>query len=268
MNTNPQVPGHRQALGPTVDNTEFSDLDAEMFLDDDFDVEQLDAIEQQAIGSLDFNERSSDCLTPKNAAKKMKISEAGRTLAQIPLHLNGNQNEPGPSTSNNERVQRNFSSFPSQGEEFTRMEDMDDFADYYNEPEAIQYNSNKNIFSAISNRIESKKPKLVNARTLPVKVGNTPYIYLKQLAEVLEVKKFNKTFSVKAQIIKLNGKLSLQNHLWVLSCKICDGSAFLDVDVSSEVLSQLVGYTPSEMSKMKSQMASNSSLKEKMQEVR
>lgn len=274
MNTNPQFPGHMQTLRPTVnhtdslENTGFSDLDAEMFLDDDFDVDQLEAIEQQAIESLNFNERSSDCRTPKNAAKKMKISEAGRTLVQIPLHLNDNQHEPGSST-NDEQVQMNFSSFPSQGEEFTRMEDMDDFADHYNEPDSIRCSSNKNIFRVLSNRIESKKHEIVtNERTLPVKVGNTPYIYLKQLDEVPEVKKLNKTFIVKAQIIKLNGKLALQNHLWVLSCKICDGSAFLDVDVSSEVLSQMVGYTPLEMSKMKSQMASNPSLKDKMSEVR
>ncbi|CAH2043182.1 unnamed protein product, partial [Iphiclides podalirius] len=101
----------------------------------------------------------------------------------------------------------------------------------------------------------------------PISVPCDPFVYIKQIAELSESERAGRVFRVKGQIIKLLSKLSVGKDGWSLKCAIVDGTGSLEVDFTSDVLSQLVGYTPAEMNRIKKQMATQPELKEKAVEA-
>lgn len=96
----------------------------------------------------------------------------------------------------------------------------------------------------------------------PVKVDKEPFVYIKQINELPMIERMGKIFKIKGQILKLLSKLSVGKDGWSLKCTLIDGTGRIDVDFTSDVLSQLVGFTPSEMNVMKKEMATSSATKE------
>ncbi|XP_026756199.2 recQ-mediated genome instability protein 1-like [Galleria mellonella] len=97
----------------------------------------------------------------------------------------------------------------------------------------------------------------------PITVCADPFVYIKQINELNVTERAGRVFRVKAQIIKLLSKLSVGKEGWSLRCTIVDGTGSLDVDFASNVLSELVGFTPEEMQSIKKQIATNPEMKEK-----
>lgn len=56
---------------------------------------------------------------------------------------------------------------------------------------------------------------------------------------------------VKAFIVTLLGKLSSRNGLWHVSATISDGTGYLDVELSDEVLTGLLGFSVAEKGALK-----------------
>lgn len=76
-----------------------------------------------------------------------------------------------------------------------------------------------------------------------------PFIYLSVLMarkpkEVITVK-------VKAFIVTLTGNLSSSGGVWCVTAKISDGTAYLDVDFIDEILTSMIGFSVSEMKRLK-----------------
>lgn len=111
---------------------------------------------------------------------------------------------------------------------------------------------------------DAKEQEMYNPKPQgPITINPEPFIYIKQINDLAEESKRGKVFRVKGQIMRLLSKLSVGKDGWSLRCTIVDGSGSIDVDFTSEVLSQVVGYTPQEMNQMKKQMSSQPDLKEK-----
>ncbi|XP_068617889.1 recQ-mediated genome instability protein 1-like [Battus philenor] len=97
----------------------------------------------------------------------------------------------------------------------------------------------------------------------PVQVSKEPFVYIKQIKELSDTQLSGKVFKVKAQIMKLLSKLSVGRDGWSLKCEIVDGTGTLNVDFTSDVLSELVGLTPIEVNRIKKHMATKPEMKEK-----
>lgn len=105
-----------------------------------------------------------------------------------------------------------------------------------------------------------------SSRSSVLEMPMEPFAYIKQINDLDE--KIGRVFKVKAQILKVLSKLTVGKQGWQLRCKILDGTGTLDVDFSSDVLSNLVGFTPQEMIKMKGQIAKDPEVKGKVDSVR
>ncbi|XP_041462919.1 recQ-mediated genome instability protein 1-like [Lytechinus variegatus] len=79
-----------------------------------------------------------------------------------------------------------------------------------------------------------------------------PFVYLIKMVNQLEKKEACR-FDVKGFIMTLVSSLS-HNPTWSLAAKINDGTMSLDVDISDKVLSDMIGFTVSEMMEMKARM--------------
>nr|XP_033783811.1 recQ-mediated genome instability protein 1 [Geotrypetes seraphini]XP_033783817.1 recQ-mediated genome instability protein 1 [Geotrypetes seraphini] len=80
-------------------------------------------------------------------------------------------------------------------------------------------------------------------------LDNLPYTYL----SVLLARKTNKveTVQIKSFIVTLSGSLTSSSGFWSIKAKISDGTAYLDVDFKDEVLTKFIGFSVSDMKRLK-----------------
>ncbi|XP_029473215.1 recQ-mediated genome instability protein 1 [Rhinatrema bivittatum] len=80
-------------------------------------------------------------------------------------------------------------------------------------------------------------------------LDSPPFTYL----SVLLARNINtvKTVQIKSFIVTLNGNLSNSSGFWSIKAKISDGTAYLDVDFKDEVLTKLIGFSVSDMKRLK-----------------
>ncbi|KAH3819646.1 hypothetical protein DPMN_121386 [Dreissena polymorpha] len=101
-----------------------------------------------------------------------------------------------------------------------------------------------------------------------VKCGNTddleceyPFTYLcKVMGQPLTQQPVYHT--VKAYISTLTSKLNNVDNKWTLSCKINDGTRAVDVDLSSQLLTEMIGFSPAEANTMKARIRTEPGLKQ------
>lgn len=92
-------------------------------------------------------------------------------------------------------------------------------------------------------KIETSGTSSVPAVTL----SSPPFTYLCLLEELMSKPKFHTTeIHVKAFIVTLLGKLSSNNGVWRVCATISDGTGYLDVELSNEVLTNLLGFSVAE----------------------
>ncbi|XP_077330981.1 recQ-mediated genome instability protein 1 isoform X1 [Lithobates pipiens] len=97
------------------------------------------------------------------------------------------------------------------------------------------------------------------SQTVSVKLDSPPFTYLSVL--------FNdksgtcKQIKLKAFIVTLIGNLTSSSGLWSVKAKISDGTGYLDVEISNDVLTKLIGFSVPEMKKLKKDPTQQSRLK-------
>ncbi|XP_030592862.1 recQ-mediated genome instability protein 1 [Archocentrus centrarchus] len=98
----------------------------------------------------------------------------------------------------------------------------------------------------------SKKDAQSGSTISPVTLTSPPFTYL-SLLENLMSKPLLQTIEihVKAFIVTLLGKLSSSNGVWSVSATISDGTGYLDVELSNEVLTGLLGFSVAEKGALK-----------------
>lgn len=81
---------------------------------------------------------------------------------------------------------------------------------------------------------------------------SSPFTYLCLLDELIsKPRPHTLEIRVKAFIVTLSGKLSSSNGLWRVSATISDGTGYLDVELSDEVLTGLLGFSVAEKGALK-----------------
>lgn len=119
----------------------------------------------------------------------------------------------------------------------------------------VQHRSSRDTEST-SYETEASRSSKQNARCgstrPPVTLTSPPFTYLclledlmsKPLLHIMEI-------HVKAFIVTLLGKLSSSNGVWSVSATISDGTGYLDVELSNEVLTGLLGFSVAEKGALK-----------------
>nr|DBA28012.1 TPA: hypothetical protein GDO54_008438 [Pyxicephalus adspersus] len=70
-----------------------------------------------------------------------------------------------------------------------------------------------------------------------------------------------KQIKLKAFIVTLTGNLTSSSGIWSIKAKISDGTGYLDVEISNDVLTKLIGFSVPEMKKLKKDPTQQSKLK-------
>ncbi|KAL4226488.1 recQ-mediated genome instability protein 1 [Mactra antiquata] len=93
-----------------------------------------------------------------------------------------------------------------------------------------------------------------------------PFTYL---SKVMTVKPCEQPqyFTVKAYISTLTSKLSSTEGRWTLSCKINDGTMAVDVDLSDQVLTEMIGISTKQSMVMRQKMKTDPSIKKTLQKA-
>ncbi|KAK2837180.1 hypothetical protein Q5P01_014392 [Channa striata] len=104
--------------------------------------------------------------------------------------------------------------------------------------------------SCSSNTRESVRP---SDSTVPlVTLTSPPFTYLCLLEELMSNPQPHTTeIQIKAFIVTLLGKLSSSNGIWCVCATISDGTGYLDVKLSDEVLTSLLGFSVAEKAALK-----------------
>ncbi|XP_031712150.1 recQ-mediated genome instability protein 1 [Anarrhichthys ocellatus] len=112
------------------------------------------------------------------------------------------------------------------------------FESSHNTPQGHNYNPNNAAFESV--KIDRQSDGSVPALTLT----SPPFTYLCLLEEMTSKPRPHAAeIRVKAFIVTLVGKLSSNNGLWRVCATISDGTGYLDVELSDEVLTGLLGFS-------------------------
>lgn len=83
-------------------------------------------------------------------------------------------------------------------------------------------------------------------------LSSSPFTYLCLLEQMMSRSDFQTTeICLKAFIVTLLGKLSSSNNVWKICATISDGTGYLDVELSDEVLRGLLGFSVEEKGVLK-----------------
>ncbi|KAM4616395.1 recQ-mediated genome instability protein 1 isoform 1-T2 [Polymixia lowei] len=117
-----------------------------------------------------------------------------------------------------------------------------------NIPQGLSYTSR----AAESGRISLKKEPKHNSTVPALTLTSPPFTYLCLVQDLISQPQPNATvIHVKAFIVTLLGKLTSNNGAWRICATICDGTSYLDVELSDEVLVRLLGFSVGEKQAMK-----------------
>ncbi|XP_029294775.1 LOW QUALITY PROTEIN: recQ-mediated genome instability protein 1 [Cottoperca gobio] len=182
----------------------------------------------------DFMDEDMDCLLAE--------VETGR-LNQLPVHQ-------GPSRARDSSANRTETSSSNCGFTSDLSRNATDrfsintepaFESSHNTPQVQNYTSSTAVFDPQS---EGSAPALT--------LTSPPFTYLCLLEEMMSKQQHHTTeICVKAFIVTLLGKLSSNNGFWRVCATISDGTGYLDVELSDEVLTGLLGFSVAEKGALK-----------------
>lgn len=142
---------------------------------------------------------------------------------------------------------RGMTPFPS--EEQTNKKDVSGFS-LFNKSTKTNTLQGKtdNVSTAEPNRVSSQS----DSNVLAVTLTSAPFTYLCLLEKLMRKPQPHPIeIQVKAFIVTLLGKLSSSNGVWSVSATISDGTGYLDVELSNEVLTGLLGFSVTEKNALK-----------------
>ncbi|XP_068093095.1 recQ-mediated genome instability protein 1 [Hyperolius riggenbachi] len=111
-------------------------------------------------------------------------------------------------------------------------------------------NPNENSSTAVASATASN--------TQPVSVLDPPFTYLSAVFN--DKSGTNRQIKLKSFIVTLSGSLSNSGGVWSIKAKISDGTGYLDVQFSNDVLTELIGFSVAEMKRLKKDPSQQSRL--------
>ncbi|XP_049775988.1 recQ-mediated genome instability protein 1-like isoform X2 [Schistocerca cancellata] len=93
-------------------------------------------------------------------------------------------------------------------------------------------------------------------------IDSKPFVYIQQIKDAKLTTPA--IYTVKGFVLSLTSFLKTKFDGWYLTAKLCDGSATLDVQFSSDVLDNFIGYSLNEVKAMKKDVDKNPLIKERL----
>jgi hypothetical protein len=88
--------------------------------------------------------------------------------------------------------------------------------------------------------------------SFPISVSKNPYVYLKQVLDQWDSLAENRRIvKVKACIATVISNIQVVDGNWTLAVSINDGTGSMNCKISSEILNEIIGFSPTEMKQMK-----------------
>ncbi|CAH4030234.1 unnamed protein product [Pieris brassicae] len=202
--------------------------------DDDFDLDQLAAIEAE------FSESPSNTNT-QHSNEMFKATYTGHSTETMSGEVPSDKPYKRLSDTNDSQPEKKF-----------KLNTVDDY------PEEDDLFEDEDYLKELELKLDERE-----MRKLPIEVSLEPFVYIRQINDLDVYDKVGKVFKIKGQIMKLLSKLSVGKEGWSLKCTLVDGTGAIDVEFTSDVLSKLVGITPQEMAEIKKEIAKKPELKEK-----
>ncbi|XP_071339233.1 recQ-mediated genome instability protein 1 [Trachinotus anak] len=116
----------------------------------------------------------------------------------------------------------------------------------------LAFDSSQSTNIAESDRQSADKDPQSDSTVTALTLTSPPFTYLCLLEELMSKAHAHATeIRIKAFIVTLLGKLSSNNGVWSICAAISDGTGYLDVELSDEVLTGLLGFSVSEKAALK-----------------
>lgn len=146
----------------------------------------------------------------------------------------------------------------------TSDEDTDFFAD---SPSGSGGEADVSLMRIVDETVESKilecSTSESSSRTLsvdpvkksyPIIVPEFPYVFIAQIKEKIDIlAQKRKIVKVKACVSTVVSNIKVEQGSWTLCVCINDGTDFLNCKISTNILSNIIGYTPDEMKRIKAE---------------
>ncbi|KAM4052831.1 recQ-mediated genome instability protein 1 isoform 1-T1 [Anomaloglossus baeobatrachus] len=117
------------------------------------------------------------------------------------------------------------------------------------QPEISHHSSREIVMSsAIATSTPSTKQTPI-PEVVPCQLDLPPFTYLSTVLTYPSTTV--KCVKLKSFIVTLNGNLTSSSGIWSIKAKISDGTGYLDVEFSNEVLTKLIGFSVPEMKSLK-----------------
>ncbi|KAK5909838.1 hypothetical protein CesoFtcFv8_003731 [Champsocephalus esox] len=111
---------------------------------------------------------------------------------------------------------------------------------------------NNSSTTAVIDRLSARTEPQSNSSAPALSLASPPFTYLSLLEEMMSKPQHPPTeIRVKAFIVTLLGKLSSTNGFWRVCATISDGTGYMDVELSNEVLTGLLGFSVAEKGALK-----------------
>lgn len=252
-----------------LNQQEIQSMEDEDFPDEDFDalpIDELDAMMFQE--NVDFSQRVMELPPRAPTAQTAKFEQTSETSSGSRFS---------PSNSQSKMKKRVCGGRQAAGTPPASADALSDFMDedmdcmlidvqtggrtsfpVQQGPSTNQENYTKKTNTSISGcgpgsdssrSMTSPKQLLTPALTL----RSSPFTYLCLLEQMMSRSDFQTTeICLKAFIVTLLGKLSSSNNVWNICATISDGTGYLDVELSDEVLRGLLGFSVEEKGLLKS----------------
>ncbi|ODN06355.1 RecQ-mediated genome instability protein 1 [Orchesella cincta] len=134
--------------------------------------------------------------------------------------------------------------------EFVPLEDYQNDADAISLMQIVDEAIESRL--AADNKLEAAQHSPAPPKAYPVRVSERPYVFLMQVQEKYdELAEKRKIVYIKACICTVVSNIQVDNGCWTLSVCINDGTGYLNCKINSNILDNIIGFTPQEMKRIK-----------------
>uniref|UniRef100_A0A3P9Q2I9 RecQ-mediated genome instability protein 1 n=1 Tax=Poecilia reticulata TaxID=8081 RepID=A0A3P9Q2I9_POERE len=234
----------------TDQNSQEDNMADDEFPDEDFPLDELDSVILQEGGNVDNDHRSTHqnnrILVNQSGVERATKAQPVRFEAQT-SHGSGTFEGSVPSRS----LKRDHQGFSREASTTSKA---------FFSPSALETSEDSSLSSmspkTVTGTPQEKTHSLNAAEDDPsvpaLTLTSAPFTYLCLLDKLLSKPRSQPTeVCVKAFIVTLLGKLTSSNGVWSVSASISDGTGYLDVELSNEVLTGLLGFSVAEKTALK-----------------
>ncbi|XP_029916645.1 recQ-mediated genome instability protein 1 [Myripristis murdjan] len=245
VTSNPYLPS---ASSSSHDGGQFLTDDETVFLDEDMDSCFITEIETGQAGLESTHSTTQEMAQVSGSGRQERfenVNERPQGLCQSRLGID----RAAIKTESADSKYRLSSQSPKGITDIISMKTTPTFASAHSTTQGRSYTSSAINVDGVS---VGKDPQCDSSTVPALTLTSLPFTYLRLLQERISKQHLHTAeIRVKAFIVTLLGKLTSSNGVWRVCATISDGSGYLDVELSDEVLTGLLGFSVAEKAVLK-----------------